>query len=504
MSFHNNLRLFFWLLLVLFSDASVEAQLAFNPSGEPVEAAPSSFGNKAIRMVTNASDQPVIAFGSNGHLYVSMWNAAAATFAEPLEIDAESNVFMSDAEGPRMACQGDYIILTYQISGEWANGARSVHSMDGGLSWSDPVAMVSEAAVDHFMPCVAVDGDGNPFAGVKVGNSTASIYEGILRSSDAGNSWMPAVDASANADGNSVCECCPSQPFWKNGRYYDLVRNNNENIRDFWLMSSADGDIWDAAIDIDPLDWEINACPESGPAVTGPVQGSEFIAAFMSGGGSSGQSRVYVSSFDLAANSGHGEWLSVEPITVSQFENATQNTPVLAQWQDEDGSAIIALAWEQNSGGYDVQLTLSHGDNWSLTDAAQNITGAWSGQHRKPAIAFSTDTDGNPRLHLAWQQSSSATVQYLSGTIVSPTGTACLVRPEPVVFSDNQGITIEPNGHWDGSAWNLWTVEGRLLQSGIVRTGKSLRFTSSQLPPRFLFSIEKLDGTRWAQQIMKP
>jgi hypothetical protein len=151
-----------------------------------------------------------------------------------------------------------------------------------------------------------------------------------------------------------------------------------------------------------------------------------------------------------------------------------------------------------------VQLTLSHGDNWSLTDAAQNITGAWSGQHRKPAIAFSTDTDGNPRLHLAWQQSSSATVQYLSGTIVSPTGTACLVRPEPVVFSDNQGITIEPNGHWDGSAWNLWTVEGRLLQSGIVRTGKSLRFTSSQLPPRFLFSIEKLDGTRWAQQIMRP
>ena len=280
-----------------------------------------------------------------------------------MEIDPDANVFMSDAEGPRMASQGDFVVLTYQISGEWANGARSVHSMDGGLTWSAPVAMVSGADADHFMPCVAIDNNGNPFAGVKVGNNSASIFEGILRSEDGGNSWLPAVNASANAAGEAVCECCPSQPFWTAGRYYDLVRNNNENIRDFWLMSSADGENWDAALDIDPLDWEINSCPESGATLAGPVVGTEYLTAFMSAGGPSGQSRVYVSSIDLEANGGAGEWLSTEPITVSQFDNATQNTPVLGQWQGADGTSIVALAWEQNAGGYDVQLALSAGRN---------------------------------------------------------------------------------------------------------------------------------------------
>jgi hypothetical protein len=507
MSFHNHLRLFFWLVLVLFSGATVAAQLTFNPSGEPVEAAPSSYGNKAIRMVTNEADEPVLAFGSNGHLYVSVWDNEANGFEEPVEIDAEVNVFMSDAEGPRMASQGDFIVITYQISGEWANGARSVHSMDGGLSWSDPVAMISGATVDHFMPCVAIDNDGNPFAGVKVGNDPSSVYEGILQSQDGGNSWLSAVDASANADGDAVCECCPSQPFYAAGRYYDLVRNNNSNIRDFWLMSSADGTNWDAALDIDPLDWEINSCPESGPTVTGPIQGSEYLSAFMSAAGPSGQSRVYVSKMDLEANGGQGDWLSTEPVTVSQFDNATQNNPSLSQWQGPDGNSILALAWEQNAGGYDVQIALSSSEDWSLTDVAQNLTAEWSGQHRKPALVFTTDTSGEPLLHVAWQNSSTGTVHYLRGGIVSTVGTVCLSHPEPQIISDHNGITVEVGSKWSNSIYSLWTSQGRLLRTGNIQgngaQSRRIYFSHQDLPAHVIFSMERSDGTRWAQQIIR-
>lgn len=179
---------FLFIISIGLSASAIGQSLIFTPENEPVEVAASSFGNKAIRMVLNAADAPVLAFGSNGHLYVSAWDNASAAFGEPVEIDPDANVFMSDAEGPRMASQGDYLVLTYQISGEWANGARSVHSMDGGLTWSAPVAMVSGADADHFMPCVAIDNNGNPFAGVKVGNNSASIFEGILRSEDGGNS----------------------------------------------------------------------------------------------------------------------------------------------------------------------------------------------------------------------------------------------------------------------------------------------------------------------------
>ena len=92
---------------------------------------------------------------------------------------------------------------------------------------------------------------------------------------------------------------------------------------------------------------------------------------------------------DLAADGGAGAWDLTESVTVSQFDNATQNVPVLAQWNGSD-EPLVALAWEQNTGGYDIQLALSQGNDWNFTDVAQNLTEGWTGQHRRPAVAFST------------------------------------------------------------------------------------------------------------------
>jgi hypothetical protein len=483
--------------------AGLHAQgLVFLPAGEPIEIAPNSYGNKAIRMAMNAAGEPVIAFGTNGHLFVTKWDAAMQGFAEPTEIDDNENVFMSDAEGPRLASQGDYVVLTYQLAGQWATGARSVHSTDGGTTWSEPTAMVPNATEDHFMPCVAIDDQGNPFAGVKLGNNPATVYEGILRSPDGGATWLDAVNASANADGNAVCECCPSLPFWAEGRYYDLVRNNNNNLRDFWLMSSSDGADWDAAIDVDPLDWVISSCPESGATVTGPVGDSKYLVSFMSAAGASGQSRVYVSQVDLAAEGGAGTWELTESVTVSQFENATQNAPILAQWNGSD-EPLVALAWEQNTGGYDIQLALSQGNDWNFTDVAQNLTEGWTGQHRRPALAFSTGDTEEPILHIAWQHSSSGTVHYMTGTVGEPSIVICFAQPEPQVLSEADGIRIHLTEGWSNARWSVWDVTGRLVASGIYDGHESVWVGNSALPPHAIVSVESPNGARWAQPIKR-
>ena len=481
----------------------ISAQSAvFLPEGEPVEIAPNSYGNKSIRMVMNAANEPVIAFGSSGHLYVTKWDEEADAFGTPLEIDAASNVFMSDAEGPRMASQGDYVVLTYQLAGEWDNGARSVHSTDGGVTWSEPVAMVSGVTENHFMPCVGIDGDGNPFAGVKVGNNVATIYEGILRSEDGGESWLPAVNASDLADGNAMCECCPSLPFYAEDRYYDLVRNNNSNIRDFWLMSSPDGITWDAALDVDPLDWMLSSCPASGPTVTGPLGDANYLVAFMSAGGISGQSRVHVSQVDLGADGGAGAWMLTEPVTVSQFDNATQNVPMLAQW-DGGNEPLVALAWEQNSGGYDIQLALSQGEEFMLTDIAQNLTEAWGGQHRRPEIGFSTGDDGEPLLHIAWQHSTSGTVHYLKGTIGEPSIMVCQEAPEPHIISEPDGIRIYLTEGWQHARWTVWDLSGRLLADGVHNGSESIWVPGNNLPSHAIVSIQQPSGARWAQAVKR-
>lgn len=495
------------LLGLVFACTAITASLraqdpVFVPIGDPIEVAPSSFGNKAIRMAMNAAGEPVIAFGSNGHLYVTKWDQLTEAFTDPLEIDPDENVFMSDAEGPRMASQGNYVVLTYQLSGQWATGARSVHSNDGGLTWSDPVPMAPNATTDHFMPCVGIDDAGNPFAGVKVGNNPATTYEGILRSEDGGSTWLEAVNASAVADGEAVCECCPSQPFWAEGRYYDIVRNNNDNVRDFWLMSSVDGIAWYGALDVDPLDWMINSCPESGPTVTGPVGDGQYLMAFMSAAGASGQSRVHVSQVDLWANDGIGEWELTEPVTVTQFENATQNVPQLAQWNGGD-EPLVALAWEQNTGGYDIQLALSQGSDINFTDNAQNLTNAWSGQHRRPAIGFSTGDAEEPILHVAWQHSASGTVHYMTGTVSSPSIIVCFAAPEPQIVHETHGIRIHLSEGWSGARWNVWDISGRLIATGVHDGYAPIWVDDQKIPPHAIVGVETEEGARWAQAVKR-
>ena len=66
-----------FIMSVTLAISTSGQSLVFTPSSEPLEVALSSFGNKAIRMAVNGTGNPVVTFGSNGHLYVSVWNAAA-------------------------------------------------------------------------------------------------------------------------------------------------------------------------------------------------------------------------------------------------------------------------------------------------------------------------------------------------------------------------------------------------------------------------------------------
>ncbi len=503
----NSNKTFFYLgfalascLVSLPSQALLtQGSLVFIPEGEPMDVASSDFGNKSIGLVTNNSDELVLCFGSSGHLYVCKWDNGSQAFTEPTAIDPEENIFMSDSEGPQMAAHGDDITLTYMLSGDWDTGARSVSSHDGGITWEAPVSMVPEATTDHFMPCVGMDPEGNPFAGVKVG--TSQVYEGILKSNDGGASWLSAVNASEAADGDAVCECCPSLPFWGNGRYYDLVRNNNNNVRDFWLLGSDDGINWNTAVDMDPIDWEINSCPAAGPAVCGPLPDGSWRAAFMNGGGVTGQSRVYVSSMNLDANDGAGALLGTVPVTVNQFENATQNNPTLDVWSPINGDPIIALAWEQNSGGYDVQLAVSNG--MTLTDIAVNLTSEWSGQHRRPQLVF-TGTDYTPTLHLVWQNSSDGTVKYLKGSIETPFD---VDHPSdfvlPVCTATSAGIALQFPESWSTGEWALWDVQGRLAAQGACSQQRQV-FIDVPSSGNWIVSVVNSNGNRWSHQIVTP
>ena len=124
-------------------------------------------------------------------------------FNTPIPIPTLENVFMADAEGPSIAVHGSTLGLAYQVSGEWATGGQYMHTEDGGQTWSESFPIAPNATEDHFMPMLAFDDDGNPFVAVKFGDDPM-VVEGVMRSTDGGQTFQPAQPASANVGSGMV------------------------------------------------------------------------------------------------------------------------------------------------------------------------------------------------------------------------------------------------------------------------------------------------------------
>ena len=453
----------FALIWGLFA-APLQAQITWD-FPEPLDVAESTFGNKCPRLVLDAAGNPVVFMGkTNDGLYVA--TSENGTFNTPQAVPTEAGIFLSDAEGPDVATWGNTIGLAYQIAGQWATGAQFMRSDDGGLTWSASSPIAPNATEDHFMPIPAFDDDGNPFVGLKLGSGN-NAQEGVLLSSDGGMTWGPAEPASAAAGNGIACECCPSRTIYGNGRYHSIYRRNNNNIRDMWLVSSEDGITWDQQLDLDPTDWQINACPETGTSATWLPDG-RLASVFMSAGG--GSSQIYLNVCDPASDD---PGLTL-PITATQFSSINQNQPDVAV-----GPTHTVVAWEQSSGGWEIQLSVAPHDALpgGLVDVAVPLSESLSGSNRHPDVAVHGST-----VHVIWQNSADGTVKYLRGTL---DGASALTSPTPAITTPRlvrQGpdlITLE--GAAPGSTYRILASHGATLHKGTCDpSGRA------SLPSRFL------------------
>lgn len=496
------------LFLVLLSTAAFAQPATFAPSADLVDVADSDYGNTSIRMVLNAADEPVVSFGKSGRLYVARWDAAVQAFGEPVSIDSLETIYLSDQEGPEMAAHGDLIVLTYSHSGDWTDGLRSVRSEDGGSTWSDPVEVAPSASTELFLPCVALDDDGNPFVGVIAGGAGEDKYEACIQSIDGGLSWLPSVNSSALMEGDEVCECCPSSPFFSAGRYYNAIRNNNSNVRDFWLVGSDDGQNWSTALDIDPIDWVISSCPASGATAAGPMADGTHWFSFMNEDPVLASSRIFLSQVDLQANSNTGEWLAIQSVSPFPSESGIQNAPVLDVRPLGDGSPLAALVWEENGGGYDVRLSLALNDASLLSETALNLTSELSGHHKKPIVCLGAATTSAPyemEVHIVWKAAQDGTVKYLRGMATGPDGVATVsATAMPSIAAVGPGaVRLNVPAQWAASRWNVWDVSGKLIDSG--QLNGQLQWTwdaSTAVPPVVIIGLEPLEGARrWAKKV---
>ena len=381
------------------------------------------------------------------------------------------------------------------VSGQWATGARGLFSGNGGQTWSEPFPLVSpDVTEDHFMPVPAFDQDGVPFVAIKLGNPP-NVSEGLLRPADEITGlWLDAISTSENAAGEAICECCPSNPFFHNSRYWNVVRNNNDNIRDMWLLGSSEDNPtdWPLAMDLDNTDWWISGCPATGAQTAGPTSSGEHWSVFMSAGGDSGMSLVYLTRMTLDEEASTS--VISEPLTPNQFSNSPQNHPSISV-----SSNWAAVAWEQNTAGYDIQLVLSNHEGASLWDNAINLTEAQGGQHRQPTVILDGDA-----LHLAWKNSMTGSVQYMCGFVnAGTTGIGDSANDSPcILHADGTSLHLGIPNHWDQPIrYVINDIGGRAMRSGHLRMDGTISLESTPNGPTILQLFDgkgKTATLKWA------
>ena len=404
---------FIFIFTLTVSSFFVKAQISWDLEA-PINIAENTYGNTCAQLLIDPSGNTQIIMGkpNEGLYFVS---SDEGSFGIPQVIPTGDNISIMNSNGPNVARFGNKIGIVYREVSMGITSLKFIQSADNGISWEESIVIFTSENQSFSIPMLSYDSDGNPFIISKIGESP-EIIEGFIRSIDGGLSFLPFVNVHSDLGEGVTCECCPSNPLYYNDRYYNVFRRNEDNLRDFWIVSSANGVDWDEQLDIDPIDWMINGCPSSG-ASSSILQDGLILTAFMSGGNSS--PKIYLNLFDTA----NGADLGTTELSTNQVPN--QNYPSLAS-----GFSHTAIAWEEFSDGVNIKLSIASNDNIpaGLVDETVSLSENIEGSNRYPDVEILGD-----KLFVIWQSLNEGTVKYMSGTITNSNGISELSKTKTLV-----------------------------------------------------------------------
>lgn len=381
------------LVSVLLLSSIAEAQLTIS---DPIVVAPQDpYGNVRPRIALNAANEPVVIWCNsvNEKLYVSKMDNGS--FTAPIQLNPDGiGISSFDWYGPDIASKGNKIAVVMKLEPEMEAHTYVVLSDDGGLTWSDTVLVENSLPLMSRMPGIGMDSNGNPYVAFLREDMMGISDWALAKSTDGGESFLSPVSTSINFT-DAVCDCCPSHTLVTNENVVVLYRNNEDNLRDMRAsISLDDGTSFPQQADMDDLNWEVMACPSSGPSAFGANE--KIYSTWMSD--ASGETRVYFSSYDIGTNNFEG---STEVFPTSN--NLNQNFPCIAGNEN-----IMAIAFENMpSGPRDVHFHYSTSANGFEQSTFIDLTGEYGGNQLRPHMAYA---DGV--FHIVYTDNGSDAVVY--------------------------------------------------------------------------------------------
>jgi len=427
------------------------------------------------RVVSDASGDALIIWGNNNskQVFFSRWTGNG--FSNPVNLNPDSiPIFAASWAGPDLASYGDTVYVVFKETPEDESGIYLVRSFDGGANFSAPFRVDSIVNSRSRFPAISTAANGHPLvAFMKLNQNWGEAKYVMTKSADYGSTFDPDVLGSGFSGGD-VCDCCPASVISSGNTTALLYRDNLNNLRNSWAGISFDNaSSFGAGIEIDDTDWMINACPSSGP--DGIIIGDGLYSVFMSA--ASGKTRCYRSHSTLSTQ----QLESLEPLTGDFTGLQQQNFPRIAS-----AGVAAASVWRQTVNG-SIQLAVQFTDN-ILNGFPLGHEVLVDNNVMNADIALSS----NGKVHVVWEDMSTGTVKYKSGTYTLSGAIdqvnikeSVLVYPNPVKQST---LNIQSYAQDEQLTYHVFNPQGQQMLTGQAHLIEGLiQVDVSNLPRGFYF-----------------
>ncbi len=374
------------------------------------------YGNTRPRIVNNGESTHLLWAKTTNPKAIYTARYDGETLSDPIAINGEVSAYAGIHEGPSISTHNDQVFIVFD--GDQGSPARSYlsYSQDGGLTYSNPIQIPAEENRNAYLANVYADESGNAIISfISTNLSYADARYMVIEYNANNQSFSQLIIASDSSNGPIVCECCPSEMISLEDNYYLAFRNNTNNVRDIWISQSTNDPYdFDTATDMDDTNWQIAACPVTGPDLA--IWDEDHILSVWASS-AEGFSQVYISALEADDMQADFQSLLNEGAT---NEDGIQNYPRIATSTDQ-----IATVWEvNNTGNIDIyRSTATELENIGTNAIA--LTNQ-DGNQRNPDIAY-----GNNAFHLIYQDDSdNAGLYYQKGILIDTSSTANQAIPK--------------------------------------------------------------------------
>jgi len=351
--------------------------LAVNGVGLAADAAASAKPHDMAKMwKTSLARQPVavtatfdakgrlwLASVKDGHVMVSHSDNQGKTFSTPVLVNPELEFVAADGENrPKILVAGNgniYVSYTQSMETPFAGNVRFSRSVDGGKSFSTPVTVNDNLEpFTHRFDSMGINERGQIYIAwldkrdASDANKKGEKYSGIAVyyavSDDEGKSFRANIKAADHS-----CECCRvAMAMDTDGTPVIAWRQiYGKNVRDH-AMLRLDGKSQPVRVSND--NWEVDACPHHGPAISIASDGVYHFVWFNNAPERHGLFYAYSSdqgkNFSVPMNFGNFKAQASHPYVLSLGQR------VFIAWKEFDGEA----------GGIYLMRSSDGGKSWSM------------------------------------------------------------------------------------------------------------------------------------------